>query len=875
MRERATAAIRRKPVVSNAAPRRAAATVPAARTLQQRLGNHGTQILVHSVQLQRKPAVSAPDDPLERQADAVADRIMRMAEPPPIGSTPSVIQRMCKECKEEEEGERRIHRTPSTDSGGGLDVSTAVRAAERSGAALPADVRSFFEPRFGHDFSGVRVHTDDAAAHAARGAQARAYTLGNDVVFGAHEYAPRTSEGRRLIAHELTHVIQQDGSSLHAATLQRACGPAEIGAPAGCTDRDSVWVSGYPTFRFNIDCDTPASGEKTRMVATARALPATAQFEIHGYASMDGDAAFNHNLACARALRAQSILTAAPPAGAGVAAARIIGVFNHSATAGPEATRRSVVITPQTPTPLPSPRPAAGATDFQVNRVGTSTTRRIYYARGTAVPDAAALIQIGVIRGSAPASPLRLIGYASADEVPTLAQDRANALQAALTAPPGGVPVSSAVGNAPATQERGDFTEVRSVEVLVGGAAPSTLDCHATDLAGNPINPPKQPCTTMDPATLTAFNLALPIAQDAMTRTVAAVAGVPTAGNAAVIDRFFGNHNAATRTKLRRNLANLQAHVNNLPATTQCGGQCDIGGCEKNPIAYNSDVDAASRMTLCVPVFKNLNVNDRARNLIHESAHGTTPLGGPRAPGEGTKDVAYRHERMMFELSPADRLRNSDSYALFALFLREIQMTGNPAAVPAGIQTPATDTLTGFSGAETTSLRTAVAHLEKRLTWAEDHSGQLYGEVVRIRRELAAAVGGVPTAATLWAGTWARDLMTEAARVFPLTAPLGAPILDDVLRLASIHERYLRMKVAVKRDLTITRVIAGEVHWVATGGAFTADASLQIGGDFFRANAADRIALLLEHLARASRDVEPAFVPAYVSLARWIHEHAA
>src|SRR4029079_10369717 len=87
-----------------------------------------------------------------------------------------------------------------------LNVRWAVSATQRSGAPLPADVRSFFEPRFGHDFSGVRLHTDGEAGRAARGTEARAYTIGRDIVFGSNQYAPHTAEGRRLLAHELAHV---------------------------------------------------------------------------------------------------------------------------------------------------------------------------------------------------------------------------------------------------------------------------------------------------------------------------------------------------------------------------------------------------------------------------------------------------------------------------------------------------------------------------------------------------------------------------------------------------------------------------------------------------------------------------------------------
>jgi peptidoglycan hydrolase-like protein with peptidoglycan-binding domain len=182
---------------------RRVAPTPPARALKESLGNQAAQLFV--ARLQRKPTVSAPDDPLERQADVVADRVMRMSQG-------DVVQRVCKECEEEKKEQPQIQRTVSADSGAGLDVSGAVSAAQRSGAPLPADVRSFFEPRFGHDFSGVRVHTGGEAARAARGTEARAYTFGRDIVFGANEYAPHTAEGRRLLAHELAHVVQQGGS---------------------------------------------------------------------------------------------------------------------------------------------------------------------------------------------------------------------------------------------------------------------------------------------------------------------------------------------------------------------------------------------------------------------------------------------------------------------------------------------------------------------------------------------------------------------------------------------------------------------------------------------------------------------------------------
>ncbi len=93
---------------------------------------------------------------------------------------------------------------------GSSTVPPIVHDVLRSpGQPLDEETRDFFEPRFGHDFSRVRVHTDAKAAKSARAVDARAFTIGPNIVFGAEEYSPQTNQGRRLLAHELTHVVQQ------------------------------------------------------------------------------------------------------------------------------------------------------------------------------------------------------------------------------------------------------------------------------------------------------------------------------------------------------------------------------------------------------------------------------------------------------------------------------------------------------------------------------------------------------------------------------------------------------------------------------------------------------------------------------------------
>ncbi len=98
---------------------------------------------------------------------------------------------------------------------------TGTSSLGSSGRALDADTRSFFEPRFGADFSTVRVHADDAAHAKAMRMEARAYTYGRDIVFARGEYSPSTIRGRELLGHELAHVMQQDTHSATAGVIAR------------------------------------------------------------------------------------------------------------------------------------------------------------------------------------------------------------------------------------------------------------------------------------------------------------------------------------------------------------------------------------------------------------------------------------------------------------------------------------------------------------------------------------------------------------------------------------------------------------------------------------------------------------------------------
>jgi len=151
--------------------------------------------------LQRKLIIGASNDPLEQEADRIADRVLAM---PAAGSRASLhIQRY------------------SEPSGGQVDAvpDTVNQALAAHGRPLEPALRQDMEHRFGHDFSQVKIHADGAAGQSARAVNAQAYTVGSDIVFGAGRFAPATHAGRRLLAHELTHVIQQSAGM--APSIQR------------------------------------------------------------------------------------------------------------------------------------------------------------------------------------------------------------------------------------------------------------------------------------------------------------------------------------------------------------------------------------------------------------------------------------------------------------------------------------------------------------------------------------------------------------------------------------------------------------------------------------------------------------------------------
>ncbi len=202
--------------------------------------------------IQTKLAIGRVDDPLEHEADQVADRVMRM--PNPVAG--SLLQRNCATCDEE---------TVQRKSEGGAVREMAAPSIvhdvlQSPGQPLDAATRAYMEPRFGHDFSRIRVHADSQADASARAVNAVAYTVGQDVVFQAGALAPETADGRRLLAHELAHVVQQSNGSAPGA-VRRAVAITKASFTVTNNAAPSLKVS--PSFipgKWSIDLTTDAPG---------------------------------------------------------------------------------------------------------------------------------------------------------------------------------------------------------------------------------------------------------------------------------------------------------------------------------------------------------------------------------------------------------------------------------------------------------------------------------------------------------------------------------------------------------------------------------------------------------------------------------------
>ena len=201
-----------------------------------------SQIRVHSpfsgtIQTQLK--INQPRDEYEREAEKVSERVVQMSGSRGLGT--GVSSGRIWECQAESPVQKQVETSKTQ----GISLSHSERIAvpptvdevlSSSGQPLDSATRAFMEPRFGHNFAKVRIHTDERARESAKAVSARAYVVGNHMVFGEDQHKPGTLSGQRLLAHELTHVVQQNGG----LRSEVAVGNNISQAPKGSLYRDPL-----------------------------------------------------------------------------------------------------------------------------------------------------------------------------------------------------------------------------------------------------------------------------------------------------------------------------------------------------------------------------------------------------------------------------------------------------------------------------------------------------------------------------------------------------------------------------------------------------------------------------------------------------------
>ena len=262
-----------------------------------------TPLWVQHLPLQAKLTVNHPGDLYEQEADRVAAQVMRMPDPAAGGARRCACGGVadetgeCPACRA-----RRLGLQRQSDAAGGIAAPPSVHETLRApGRPLDGGARAFMESRFGQDFSKVRVHTGSGAAASARAVGAQAYTVGQNVVFGEGRYAPGTDAGKRLIAHELAHVVQQGGE---AATVQRVVAPdfqvTEI-APQDAANPDMIF--------FESGGTTIPATEVPKIAPLA--TPAGQNLTLNGFSDEVGSVAANDALITTRLNAVDAALAAA------------------------------------------------------------------------------------------------------------------------------------------------------------------------------------------------------------------------------------------------------------------------------------------------------------------------------------------------------------------------------------------------------------------------------------------------------------------------------------------------------------------------------------------------------------------------------------
>lgn len=775
--------------------------------------------------MQTKLTVNRPGDPFEQEADRVADQVMRM--PAPALSIQrkctgceeeEKLQRKCAEC-EEEEKKGELHRK-ETNAGPQFAPPSVHQVLNSPGHPLDPATRAFMEPRFGRDFNAVRIHTDRPAAESAQAVSALAYTSGDHIVFGAGQYSPAGADGRRLLAHELVHVVQQSN------TIRRACDLALVGArpdpvffPKQAKLADVF--SGGSTLK-------KGSTEKEAIGLIQQALSDICFDEGIWGPNKDGvDRTFAGDTE--KAVQAFQKSETLPDTGE--VEKDTLRCLDETRSKRTVPCKTGVAVKPED---LLIEKQRAGGTDED-----------IFFERGDKTLDVTNQGKIAKVAVAQKDKPVTLTGFESEDELldfgDKLADERVKAVSAELKKD--GQGDDDAKLRKPDPQPQAStgvlsYRDRRKVKIIPAGG-PKPADCKT--IPAGWAHPDFGPCdAATEPLVIKAIDRGVKL----MTDAIDALKPGDATAEKAVADRFGDKkHLPVIKTKLTTWKGHLDMFVRgHHECTNACHSAC---------VGTGAYTDGSKDTFLCEAIIRGLTdpaKDEDALLLVHEAGHGAL----------GTKDVAYDNTRLLSLIQKDFSLAeiNTDSFVLLIQCLNGIVINGMGCTVPM----PG-DTFTGMAPGPVAGpagplekSQEALAWLERWMDFVWQDVNNLYAAVVKARK----------------AGKWDPDDSDEMNRMdllakdFGLHRPEGspAPTMREETEVAAIHDRFFRLSQLTEKSKArdFKRDDAASPEWKE------APPQVVVNKAFFDLKTArERVRFLVDLLVKAQPDISAAAAPAYIA----------
>ncbi len=686
-----------------------------------------------------------------------------------------------------------------------------------AGSVLPQNTKQFMESRFGADFSDVRIHTDNNAAHLNDEMDAMAFTYGKDIYFNKERFNPETSSGRHLLAHELTHTIQQTGiirrkeGEGHDLTSPEMLGDSELEA---VFDSEKVFKNG-------------ASGDHIKKLQNALIK---AGFSLPKFGA-DGTYG-NETTNAVIKFQTASGLTGIDIDG--IVGKKTIGLLDMSSRHG--ATEKDT---------------DKKEDDFKIKGKfsgGKDNTTQVYFDLGKFDLDKDEKDKLDKLSGKLTPVKVTLKGFASEEGTDSvnkkLIDDRIKAVSDYL-----GPKLASGIGieKKPALEEgKGQvhYREFRSVIIIQGEDKEVKSECGKDA-------PVSEPC----PAPFDELKDAVKDAVDLINKAKKELPPTKTETEKLLFEDLFRPSNPkdkAEKDKIVKDVSDIFDkmidHINKMtnPGAHVCATACD-GGCQSGSPAYNSDtqpdpakpVPNPPGVTFFCPSFKKEDKKQRAIIIIHEGHHGV--------PGIKSGDVAYRSTRLIKIIDKDQALQNASSFEMF------VKLIDDPKSGVVGPEE--SDELKGaITSTETNDINEAIAWLEQWFSLVTFDTSVQYAGIVKVRNKKS----------------WVFDTDTESAFFkmkdifaprFNLTMPPTFPIFNDQKAIAAVNDRLETMEKALNKKLTIEKITTGKDSWENGPGT-----KITVTTEFFTLPPSKMLIALLQELVHAVPDISASLEPEYVIL---------